>query len=119
MNIIFGDSLNTIPDRYTILELDTFRSPDGARTATAYCLVEKIGLDEFANLDAYKKIHADLVKYYKQRQWDYCEDVIQNLMGRWGGELDSFYINLLGRILGFKETEPSEDWDGTLVKMDI
>ena len=119
MNIIFGDSLKSIPDGYIVLELDTFCTPDGSKTATAYCLVEKIGLDEFTKLDAYKKIHTDLIKYYKQRQWEYCENVIQDLMGRWGGELDSFYVNLLGRVLNFKETEPSDDWNGILIREDI
>ena len=119
MNIIFGDSIESIPDRYTVLELDTFRSPSGTKTLTAYCLVETPGLDEFANLDAYKKIHADLILYYKQRHWDYCESVIESLMGRWGGELDTFYVNLLSRVLEFKQNEPPEDWDGILIKADI
>ena len=116
MNIIFGDSLNTIPDHYTILELDTFRSPEGDKTVTAYCLVEKVALDEFVTMEPYKKVHADLITFYKQRHWNYCENAIQGLMGRWGGELDSFYSNLLERVLAFKENEPPDGWDGVLIK---
>jgi hypothetical protein len=87
------------------------------RTDTAYCVVEKIPLTEFTTLDAYKKIHSDLVQYYKQRQWEYCENAIEGLMGRWNGELDTFYTDLLRRVMGYKENEPPADWDGTLLRI--
>jgi hypothetical protein len=116
MNIIFGDSIDTIPAHYTVLELDTFRTLESDKTVTAYCVVEKVGIDEFVTMEPYKKIHADVIKYYKQRQWNYCEQAIQGLMGRWGGELDSFYKNLLARIVEYKENSPPEDWDGVIIK---
>lgn len=116
MNIIFGDALDTIPDHYTILELDTFCYPGETNTRTAYCLVEKVALDEFATMEAYKKIHADVIKYYKQRHWDYCEQALQGLLGRWGGELDSFYQDLLARVRQYQHTQPGPDWDGTIMK---
>jgi len=118
MNIIFGDSLNLIPDQYTVLELDTFRSTGQVETKTAYCLVEKVAVDEFVTMESYKQIHADVIKYYKQRHWNYCEQAIQGLMGRWGGELDSFYTDLLGRVASYKLKEPPDDWDGVRIKID-
>ena len=60
MNIIFGDSVDSIPNHYTVLELDTFRPADSNKTMTAYCLVEKLALDEFVTLEHYKQIHADV-----------------------------------------------------------
>jgi hypothetical protein len=117
MHIIFGSTIEEIPNSFTVLELDTFRMVKENRTDTAYCVVEKIPLTEFATLDAYKKIHADLVRYYKQRQWEYCENAIEGLMGRWNGELDTFYTDLLRRVIGYKENEPPADWDGTLLRI--
>lgn len=116
MNIIFGDSVNTIPDQYTVLELDTFRTSDSNETMTAYCLVEKLALDEFVTLEHYKQIHADVMKYYKQKHWDYCEQAIQGLMGRWSGELDTFYTDLLTRIEQHKENGVADNWDAVLIK---
>ena len=52
MNIIFNDQIDTIPDSYTVLELDTFKKEDGT-TTIAYCVVEKIPLVEFDKVDAY------------------------------------------------------------------
>jgi len=117
MHIIFGSTAQEIPNSFTVLELDTFRMVKENRTDTAYCVVEKIPLTEFAMLDAYKKIHADLVQYYRQRQWEYCENAIEGLMGRWNGELDTFYSDLLRRVIGYRENEPPADWDGTLLRI--
>ena len=117
MHIIFGSAIEEIPNSFTVLELDTFRMVKENRTDTAYCVVEKIPLTEFTTLDAYKKIHADLVRYYKQRHWEYCENAIEGLMGRWNGELDTFYTDLLRRVIGYKENEPPADWDGTLLRI--
>jgi L-cysteine desulfidase len=116
MNIIFGDSVDSIPNHYTMLELDTFRTENSNKTMTAYCLVEKLTLDEFITLEHYKQIHADVIKYYKQKHWDYCEQSIQGLMGRWGGELDTFYTDLLTRIEQHKENGVADGWDAVLIK---
>jgi len=117
MNIIFGDAVKEIPDSFTVLELDTFRTLENPNTTTVYCVVGKIPTTELAALDAYKKIHADVIKYYKQREWQYCETTILNaLMGRWSGELDTFYTDLLDRVKKHKETGVSDDWEATLIK---
>jgi len=119
MNIIFGDSVDTLPDHYIKLELDTFRTSNSGNTVTAYCLVEKLAPDEFHTMESYKKIHADLLNAYRKQHWNYCEQAIEGLMGRWGGELDTFYQNLLSRVLAYKETDPGPEWDGIVIKLDI
>ena len=116
MNIIFGDAVKEIPDSFTVLELDTFRTLENHNKITVYCVVEKIPTTELAALDAYKKIHADVIKYYKQREFHYCETAINALMGRWSGELDTFYTDLLDRVKQYKETGVSDNWEATLIK---
>ena len=116
MNVIFGDARNELPDGYTVLELDTFRVPGADKTITAYCLIEKVPLSEFSTLENYRKIHEDLVRFYKQRHWDYCEHAIESLMGRWNHELDSFYSDMLQRVTEYKANPPDESWDGAVTK---
>jgi hypothetical protein len=116
MNIIFGDSVDNIPDHYIVLELDTFRRTGETETVKAYCLVEKPALDELVNIEAYKKIHADVVKYFKQKHWEYCEQAIEGLMGKWGGELDTFYADMLNRIKQNKANGVSDNWDAVIIK---
>jgi hypothetical protein len=97
MHIIFGDAVKQIPDSFTILELETFKL-ENEKTATAYCVVEKIPLSEFSLIEAHKELHNNLIKYFKEEKWDFCKQAINALLGKWNGELDSFYTNLLERI---------------------
>jgi len=111
MHIIFGDAIKEIPDSFTVLELDTFKLAED-KTATAYCVVEKIPLAEFAVLAANKELHENLIKYYRKQQWNYCEQAIAALTGKWNGELDTFYIDLLKRIAELKTLKLDESWNG-------
>jgi adenylate cyclase len=116
MNIIFGENINTLPDNYTILELDSFRLPGELAISTAYCVIENIPLHEFITLDDYRKTHNDLLEAYRNRNWEYCTSAIKSLRGRWGGELDSFYQSISDRIEQFQKSPPPDDWDGVIVK---
>lgn len=114
MNIIFGEAFGTIPDKYTVLELDQFRLPPDAKVVTAYCVIENVPLEEFPTLEAYKKLHNECVSNYRKRQWNYCLQALEKLQGRWNCEVDSFYHELQQRINNLKDQELSNDWDGIL-----
>jgi hypothetical protein len=116
MNIIFEDQIQEVATRYTVLELDTFYYPAVGFSKKSYCVVDNLPIDELRTLEHYKTIHEDLLKYYRQRYWTYCEHAIEGLLGKWNGELDSFYLDLLERVKKYKETPPDETWDGTIVK---
>jgi hypothetical protein len=116
MNIIFGDSVEHIPDSYTILELDTIQVGQSETPITAWCVVEKIPLAEFASVEQYKKLHNDLLKYYKEQRWNDCEIAIKILIGRWNGELDTFYQDLSNRIKKYQENPPAVGWSGIIQK---
>ena len=116
MNIIFGDALDSIPDNYTVLELDTFILPPDNAKITSYCVVEKVALQDFPVLESYKKVHADLIQAYRDRNWEYCEHAVKGLTGRWNGELDTFYDNLIERVQKLKDNPPDDYWTGYIVK---
>lgn len=112
MNIIYGHQRHLVPDSYTVLELDTFRTPSG-RCETAYCVIENIPLQDFPVLDAYIRVHHDLMQAYRDQNWEYCQSAIAGLVGRWNGELDSFYQDLAQRVTQLRDHELEPDWDGT------
>lgn len=114
MNIIRGDRRHLVPDSYTVLELDTFQTNTGNRE-TVYCVVENIPLQQFPVLDAYVRVHHDLIQAYRDRNWQYCESAIAGLVGCWNGELDSFYHDLADRVGSLKAQELAPDWDGTRI----
>lgn len=112
MNIIFGDALDALPDNYTVLELDTFVLPPDGAVRTSYCVIEKVALTDFPVMEAYIKVHGDMMKAYRDKNWQYCLHAIQGLTGRWNGELDSFYNNLLERVNHFQDSPPGDYWTG-------
>lgn len=114
MNIIYGHQRHLVPDSYTLLELDTFQNSQGNRE-TVYCVIENIPLQDFPVLDSYVKVHHDLMQAYRDQNWNYCNSAIAGLMGRWNGELDSFYQDLSLRVETLSTQDLEPDWDGTRV----
>jgi hypothetical protein len=111
MNIIFGDSREALPDNYTILELDQFRIGESGQVVTAYCLLENIPLGDFPTLDAYIKVHHDLITEYRKQNWEYCLNATKGLTGYWNGELDTFYSDLQERVKQYSSmSDPNWSW---------
>lgn len=116
MNIIFGDALETLPNNYTVLELDTFVLPPDGVCRTSYCVVEKVPLTDFPVMEAYIKVHAEMMQAYRDQNWEYCLHAIKGLSGRWNGELDTFYANLLQRVKNYQVNPPGAGYTGFLDK---
>jgi hypothetical protein len=115
MNIIFKTNAPNIDEKYTVLDLDTFRLPDGS-LHTACCVVENIPVVELPMTERLKELHANLIHNYGQRNWNYCEQAIEQLMGKWSGEVDSFYQELNTRIQKFKTQNLDDSWTGIIEK---
>ncbi len=113
MYIIFGDTAAQIPDSHTVLELDTVRRPPENIPVTAYCVIDKIPLQEFPIAEVNKKLHSELLQHYRAQEWDQCGQAIQVLLGKWNGELDSFYTNLSQRVERYRSNPPDATWDGS------
>ena len=109
MNIIFKEHLEEIAKKYTVLDLDTFQFPDGS-LHTACCVVEQIPITELSAVKSLKDLHANLITNYAKQDWNYCEQAIEHLMGKWGGEVDSFYAELKTRIDTFKTMSLDHTW---------
>lgn len=116
MHIIFGDAPSVMADNYTLLELDTFTVPSKDQVIKTFCVVTSVPVEEFGIMENNKKIHADLITQYRLQNWEFCKMAIENLLGRWGGEVDSFYRDLQMRVEHFVKNPPPEDWDWTILK---
>ena len=112
MNIIAGDCRHLVPDNYTVLELDTFQTAQG-RCETAFCVIENIPLQDFPVLDAYIKVHHDLMQAYRDKNWEYCQSAVIGLLGKWNGGLDTFYHDLADRVRDHAANGVDDDWDGS------
>jgi hypothetical protein len=117
MNIIIEpEKLPELRLKYTILELDTVRVLPENKTFTAYCVIENIPIPDLPRLESMKNLHENLMINYRKRDWNYCTQALEHLVGFWGGEADSFYQDLNQRIAKYIEQDPGESWDGIIEK---
>lgn len=116
MQIIFGDSVNLVRERFTVLELDTFQVANTDQTITAWCVVEKIPLEEITITQHLVKLHEDMMGQFKQQQWEFCLQALDQLKGRWSGEADTFYHDLEARVKYLQQNPPDKSWTPIRVK---
>ena len=112
MHIILGDQITEeLADKYIVLELDSFRISGRDSTVSAFCLVENVPLTELPQADQFRDLHAQMIKNYRLGNWGFCQDAIEHLMGRWNGEMDTFYQDLLARLDNVANQDPAQYWD--------
>lgn len=100
MNIILGrERAEELREKFTVLELETFDHTDGMQIP-AYCVIpaEKIPLTELPMLERWIKIHDAMIAEFKKGNRSYCEQAIEHLRGKFGGELDTFYDHVLDQL---------------------
>jgi hypothetical protein len=99
MDIIFGKSnAEVLREKYTVLDLETIKV-DG-QELEVYCLIpaDKISLGDLPQLEQWINLHNDFLNGYQTKQYDFCRQCIEHLMGKFGGEVDTFYEEISRRI---------------------
>lgn len=100
MQIIFGhENALKLQERYIVLELESLEVHNG-QFLDAYCVVpaEKVAFTEVSQIEHSKKLHNDFVSALKRKDYKLCRDLYVHMIGRFGGELDTFYEEILKRI---------------------
>ena len=119
MYIIFGEhQAQEASKKYTVLELDTVRFIPSKLVAVAYAVVENVPIEDLPKLSFQTELHQNLMENYRKQDWSFCEQAIENLVGCFGGELDSFYIELNSRINNYKKNDLENKWDYMLERPD-
>ena len=83
--------------KYTLLELETFEVH--GEPVTTYCVLppEK-AIAELPNMDALLALHQDFLDALKKQDLALCEKFAVALTGHFGGELDTFYEEVIKRL---------------------
>jgi len=115
MHIIFGESQALVlKEKYTVLELETFRVKDGL--IKTFCVVDQIPIEQITKIESMRNLHEQLIENYYKKDWNFCEQAIEHLIGQWGGELNTFYSFISNNVKAYKETDPGESWTGIVDK---
>jgi hypothetical protein len=86
-----------VAKRHTVLELESFEI-DG-QLVEAFCVVtaDKVRLGDLMTLERDKQLHQRFVEANKKQDYHQCRVLSTDLYGKFGGELDSFYDEILSR----------------------
>ena len=118
MNIIFGrEQAASLSENYTVLELDTICIAKDGPAMTAFCIVESIPILKMPKIEEMKTLHQNLLIEYRKRNWNFCNQALEHLVGFWGDDMDTFYSNLKIRIDEFEHSNPGDDWTGIITKI--
>ena len=98
MNIIIGKEIaEELGKKYTVLPLKQLERE--GQIIDAFCVIpaDKINLGEMVALDANVRMHHAFNEAYTKENWAKMKEIAEHLMGKFGGELDTFYEELLNR----------------------
>lgn len=127
MHIIFGKEkvqldesdvdIDTLKTQYSIVPLDRVRYSEQGEVIQSWCLLSGENtstMEEAPHLPRLIELHENMMQNYYRREWKFCEDAAENLKGRFGGELDSFYQHFLNRVRNYIDNDPDVNWDGVI-----
>lgn len=98
MHIVLTQAVaDELRKKYTVLELDTMPHPDGPVPAFCVLPVEKIAM-EMSSLEHNVELHQQLIDAIKTNNTKLAQDLCGVLVGKFGGELDSFYEIVIERV---------------------
>ncbi len=99
MDIIFGrKNAEKLREKYTVLDLEVVQK-DG-HEFEVFCLIpaDKIAIQDLPKLEEWVKLHNAFLVGYQNEHYQYCRQCIDELKGKFGGEVDTFYDEILRRI---------------------
>lgn len=103
-----------IDEHYIVLELDTFNVEGKEVIARAILQYDDVPLSSLENpgIDHWRKLHADLIHGYKTQQFNFCDDLIGYMFGKFGSGMDTFYADYQERIQGniMTPSPPGHEW---------
>lgn len=105
MDIIFGrDNAEKLRQKYTVLDLETVEK-DG-HSLEVFCLIpaDKIALSDLPKMEEWIRLHNDFLEGYRNKHYNFCRQCVEHLTGKFGGEVDTFYEEIIRRIDSVTET---------------
>lgn len=98
MNIIFSrQTADELKEKFTVLELETFDV--NGQSLETFCVVARdaISLQDIPILDKQIALHEQFIEHLKRKDYAFCLAAAEHLIGKFGGELDSFYTTIIER----------------------
>lgn len=111
MKILFGNIPDQLKNKYICIELDLIQRDGMDQPIAAWAAIEQIPISEMPIVQSLIDTHITMMSQYRSAKWNNAIDLASSLMGSFGGELDSFYFN----VIEFSSTQSKlgvTEWDG-------
>ena len=106
-----------IKDEYFVLELDKIAVKGKKEGVHIFTVLSK--LDEFDHEEVYipaMKKHNFMLHAYRSQQWKQADNLCDQLMGEFDGQMDHYYEMMRERIGEYEYVnKPPKDWDGKFI----
>ena len=110
--LIGEDTKSELNDEFVTLELDNLAVKGKTEPVTIYTVLGTTkSLDENTAYHVEVKVHEEMMKLYKAKQFDMAIKFCEDLKRCFGGEMTEYYKMWQQRCLDCKDNVP-EDWDG-------
>jgi hypothetical protein len=111
MNIIFDEKLaQQLSEKYTVLELDTVMQPGLPQPIKLFAVLEVTNIQDITTLPIMCQLHFEMIKSYKNSEWEKTLELVAQLRGKFAGELDEFYDLVLD--FATESAKVNRSWDG-------
>lgn len=115
MNIMLDSQItDELKQRYLLLELDSFWLPGHESPVAAFCVLDPLSPDQMIDSQQWIDLHGNLMHNYRAQNWNYVEQATEFLLGRWQGQLDTFYHDLNHRVQDLRQQTLDASWDGVI-----
>ena len=110
--LIGEDTKSELNDEFVTLELDNLAVKGKTEPVTIYTVLGTTkSLDENTAYHVEVKVHEEMMKLYKAKQFDMAIKFCEDLKRCFGGEMTEYYKMWQQRCLDCKDNVP-DDWDG-------
>lgn len=99
-----------VKDEYYCLELDCIAVKGKKEGVNIYTVLGRNADLNIANADT--QMHNAMLQLYRQQKFDKAIEFCNDLMGRFGGQMDHYYELWIERCNEMKSMELPKDWDG-------
>jgi adenylate cyclase len=109
--IVGAETYNRTKDDFFYLLLDNLQ-PKGKTVADLiYTVLRTRGADYSEELDTHNRMHS----LYKEKRFDAAAILCEELMGKFGGQMDKYYVMWIERCEFMKSQALSPNWQGEFI----
>ncbi len=118
VKIVLGPlTAERLGNEYFILELDCIAVKGKKEGVTVYTVFHNPNASVMPKWLMAKELHDLMLTYYRKQEWNKSIELVNELIGKFDGQMDDYYKIWIERIKEMKSKQLPENWDGVYVAL--